>query len=333
MRAHSSGTSAEFGGVDGLVMNVGIGAGLGIAGTSVEDWDRVMAVNARSHFLGCKLGLASMAEGGSIVLVGSVASREVMPFPVYAASKSALEALCRQSAVEGAPRIRTNLLTPGLIDTSLGRLASQVSPLRDQVFIPARRQGTAWEVAYGALYLISGESSYVTGQSLIVDGGLTVGPRARARERAARPAAAARPLGGRSEAHPGGDARGYRSQARRQQHLPDLRPAPRPLPGLAALRRLPAYRREAPRSRPRAAHPAHRGQLPVLVRVGTARPHLARRRNGTGDRRPRAGGPRHRGVEPARGRAAAGRGRAPPTTRGSAMAPGRPLPRPTTRSS
>jgi NAD(P)-dependent dehydrogenase (short-subunit alcohol dehydrogenase family) len=171
-------TAAEFGGVDGLVMNVGIGAGLGLAGTSVEDWDRVMAVNARSQFLGCKLGLERMAEGGAIVLVGSVASREVMPFPVYAASKAALEALCRQSAVEGAPRIRTNLLIPGLIDTSLGRLASQLSPLRDKVFIPARRQGTAWEVAYGALFLLSWESSYVTGQSLIVDGGLTVGPRA-----------------------------------------------------------------------------------------------------------------------------------------------------------
>jgi NAD(P)-dependent dehydrogenase (short-subunit alcohol dehydrogenase family) len=171
-------TTAAFGGIDGLVMNVGIGAGLGLAGTSVEDWDRVMAVNARSHFLGCKLALESMADGGAIVLVGSVASREVMPFPVYAASKSALEALCRQAAVEGAPRIRTNLLIPGLIDTSLGRLASQLSPLRDKVFIPARRQGTAWEVAYGALFLLSGESSYVMGQSLVVDGGLTVGPRA-----------------------------------------------------------------------------------------------------------------------------------------------------------
>jgi NAD(P)-dependent dehydrogenase (short-subunit alcohol dehydrogenase family) len=171
-------TREAFGGIDGLVMNVGIAAGLGIAGTSTEDWDRVMAVNARSHFLGCKLALQSMDEGGSIVLIGSVASREVMPFPVYAASKAALEALCRQTAVEGAPRLRTNLLLPGLIDTSLGRLASRVSPLRDQVFIPARRQGTAWEVAYGALYLLSGESSYVTGQSVIVDGGLTVGPRA-----------------------------------------------------------------------------------------------------------------------------------------------------------
>jgi NAD(P)-dependent dehydrogenase (short-subunit alcohol dehydrogenase family) len=167
-----------LGGLDGVVMNLGIGAGLGIAGTSVEDWDRVMAVNARSHFLGCKLGLQEMKEGGAIVLIGSIASREVMPFPVYAASKAALEALCRQAAVEGAPRIRTNLLLPGLIDTSLGRLASQLSPLRDQVRIPAGRQGSAWEVAYGALYLLSGESSYVTGQSLVVDGGLTIGPRA-----------------------------------------------------------------------------------------------------------------------------------------------------------
>ncbi|HKH23250.1 MAG TPA: SDR family oxidoreductase [Solirubrobacterales bacterium] len=171
-------TAAEFGGIDGLVMNVGIGAGLGLAGTSAEDWDRVMAVNARSHFLGCKLAMQAMEDGGSIVLVGSIASREVMPFPAYAASKASLEALCRQAAVEGAPRIRANLLLPGLIDTSLGRLASQVSPLRDQVFIPASRQGTAWEVAYGALFLLSGESSYVTGQDLIVDGGLTVGPRA-----------------------------------------------------------------------------------------------------------------------------------------------------------
>ncbi len=167
-----------LGGLDGVVMNLGIGAGLGIAHTSTEDWDRVMAVNLRSHFLGCKHGLARMGDGGAIVLLGSIASREVMPFPAYAASKAALESLCRQSAVEGAPRIRTNLLLPGLIDTSLGRLASQLSPLRDQVKIPAGRQGSAWEVAYGGLYLLSGESSYVTGQSLVVDGGLTVGPRA-----------------------------------------------------------------------------------------------------------------------------------------------------------
>ena len=167
-----------LGGLDAVVMNVGIGAGFMLSGTSAEDWDRVMAVNLRSHFLGCKNALATMSGGGAVVLIGSVASREVMPLPAYGASKAGLEALCRQAAVEGAPAIRVNLLMPGLIDTPLGRLASSISPLREQVKIPAGRQGTAWEVAYGVLYLLSDESSYVTGQSLIVDGGLTTAPRA-----------------------------------------------------------------------------------------------------------------------------------------------------------
>jgi NAD(P)-dependent dehydrogenase (short-subunit alcohol dehydrogenase family) len=171
---------AAFGRVDVLYNNAGImpEADHSVIDTSVEDWDRVMAVNVRAHFLGCKNALATMSDGGAVVLIGSVSWREVMPWPAYAASKAALESLCRQAAVEGSPAVRTNLLHPGLMDTSIGRLASQVSPLRDKVFIPARRQGTGWEVAYGALFLLSGESSYVTGQSLTVDGGLTVGPRA-----------------------------------------------------------------------------------------------------------------------------------------------------------
>ena len=120
-------------------------------------------------------------EGAAVAVVvpiGSIASREVMPLPAYGASKAALESLCRQAAVEGSPRVRVNLLLPGLIDTSLGRLASKISPARERVKIPAGRQGTAWEVAYGALYLLSDEASYVTGQTLIVDGGLTTAPRA-----------------------------------------------------------------------------------------------------------------------------------------------------------
>jgi NAD(P)-dependent dehydrogenase (short-subunit alcohol dehydrogenase family) len=167
-----------LGGLDGLVMNVGVGAGFLFEHTTVEDWDRVMAVNLRSHFLGCKHGIPALADGGAIVLVGSIAGTEQMPLPAYAASKAAVDSVARHAAVLAAPEIRVNVLVPGLIDTPLGRLSSQVSPARERAPIPLRRQGTAWEIASAASFLISDESSYMTGQRLVVDGGLTVGFRA-----------------------------------------------------------------------------------------------------------------------------------------------------------
>jgi NAD(P)-dependent dehydrogenase (short-subunit alcohol dehydrogenase family) len=168
---------AGLGGLDGLVMNVGIGAGLGFQGTSAADWDRVLAVNLRSHFLGCKHALATFGDGSSIVLIGSIAGRESMPIPSYAASKAGLEAVCRNAAVEGGSRVRVNLLAPGLIDTSLGRMATQLNPGRANVRIPAGRHGSAQEVAQCAVFLLGDQSSYVTGQVLVADGGLSVAVR------------------------------------------------------------------------------------------------------------------------------------------------------------
>jgi NAD(P)-dependent dehydrogenase (short-subunit alcohol dehydrogenase family) len=162
-----------LGGLDGLVLNVGIAAGIGLQNTTAEDWDRVMGVNLRGHFLALKHALPRMGEGGSAVLIGSVAGLRVMPLPAYSASKAALEALNRHAAIEAAPDVRVNLLVPGLIDTSLGRLATQLYPNRARVRIPLGRQGTAWEVANAVLFLLSDEASYITGASLVIDGGLS----------------------------------------------------------------------------------------------------------------------------------------------------------------
>jgi NAD(P)-dependent dehydrogenase (short-subunit alcohol dehydrogenase family) len=167
--------TARLGGLDGLVMNLGIAGGTGLAGTTAETWDAVMAVNARAHFLGCKFALPIMREGGAIVLVSSTAAvaPSTSDIPAYIASKSALSGLALHTAREGAPSVRVNVVKPGLIDTPLGRLGAHVKPDRDKLQVPLGRQGTAWEVADAVVFLLSDESSYITGQELVVDGGLT----------------------------------------------------------------------------------------------------------------------------------------------------------------
>jgi len=168
---------AGLGGLDGIVLNVGIGLGAGLEGTSLEDWDRALAVNLRAHFLVCKAALPELTDGAAIVFIGSAAGlRAGSGSPSYDSSKAALLGLCRHVAREGAPRrIRANTLVPGLIDTPMGRAASARNPARSRGAerVPLGRQGTAWEIAYATVFLLSGEASYITGTALVVDGGLT----------------------------------------------------------------------------------------------------------------------------------------------------------------
>lgn len=168
---------AALGGLDGLVLNVGIGiAGLGLEGTEVDAWDKVLAVNLRSHFLVCRRAIGVLPEGSSIVFISSLAGLRAGSFlPAYDSSKAGIIGLCRHVALEGARKgIRANVVAPGLIDTPLGRLASQGRASRDRTPIPLGRQGTAWEVALAVVFLLSDDAAYVTGETLTVDGGLAL---------------------------------------------------------------------------------------------------------------------------------------------------------------
>lgn len=165
-----------LGGLDGMVLNVGVGVGaLGLAGANADDWDKALAVNLRGPMLCCKEALPKLAEGSSIIFISSIAGLVAgSRLPSYDASKAALGGLMRHVALEGARRgIRANIITPGLVDTPLGRLATQGRPSRGRSPTPFGRQATGWEIAYAALFFMSDEAVYVNAQILAVDSGMT----------------------------------------------------------------------------------------------------------------------------------------------------------------
>ena len=172
----------RFGGLHVLYNNAGVmlADDVSVTETSEATWDRVMRINLKGVFLGCKYGIPAMLEsgGGSIINVASfvaiigAATSQI----AYTASKGGVLSMTREIAVEFARQgIRANALCPGPIETALmaGLLADEARRQRRLVHIPIGRFGQAHEIANAALFLASDESSFVTGSSFVVDGGIT----------------------------------------------------------------------------------------------------------------------------------------------------------------
>ncbi len=165
-----------FGGLHLLVNNVGIAIGGRLLETTTEQFDKMVAVNLRSHFLTMRYALPEIAKcgGGAIVNVSSLAALRAGSGLPYEATKAALLGLTRSAAVTHArDNIRINTILPGLINSSMVRRLVGDREARVAPRIPIRRQGTPWEVARAIVFLLSDDASYITGTELIVDGGLS----------------------------------------------------------------------------------------------------------------------------------------------------------------
>jgi NAD(P)-dependent dehydrogenase (short-subunit alcohol dehydrogenase family) len=177
----------QFGPIDVLHHNVGIGKVGGPMETSAEDFDRIHKVNVRSLLLAAHEVLPEMASRGmgNILAISSVAGMRYMGYPhlAYSVTKAANTQFIRMIAQQYAGQgIRANTVVPGLIDTP--RIANTVAKIfsengldearaaRDKQ-VPMGRSGTAWDVAHACAFLVSDAAAYITGTELVVDGGIT----------------------------------------------------------------------------------------------------------------------------------------------------------------
>lgn len=167
----------EHGRVDGLVTSAGIVSDGWLATTPIELWDDVIGTNLRGTMLTIRGVLRSMMseKQGSIVALASVAALRANPGQAsYAASKGGIVALVSTLAAEvGRHGIRVNALAPGLFDAGMVKATPPAHREKMRERIPLGRLGNARELARAAMFLLSDDASYVTGQTLVVDGGLS----------------------------------------------------------------------------------------------------------------------------------------------------------------
>jgi NAD(P)-dependent dehydrogenase (short-subunit alcohol dehydrogenase family) len=172
-----------FGRLDCLDNNVGIGGRGSVVDTPIELWRRIMQVNVDSMFFVSRHAIPAMIEtagGGAIVNVSSISALRPRGLTAYSTSKGAVIALTRAMAVDHGPQnIRVNCVAPGPIYTPR-MYTGQMTPAGRE----ARRQasvlgieGLGWDIGHAVRFLLSAQARYITGQTLVVDGGASlVGP-------------------------------------------------------------------------------------------------------------------------------------------------------------
>ncbi len=173
----------KHGRLDVLVNNAGMGQLIPVEDSTLAEWQKVMAVNLESVFLGTRIGIRTMKEkGGVIINVASIAANVAEPlFPAYNATKGGVSMFTKAAAVDCARKgypVRINSLHPGYCETKL--VADAVAGLGDKAdafakavvaSIPLGRLATPWEIARPLLFLASDDARYMIGNELIVDGG------------------------------------------------------------------------------------------------------------------------------------------------------------------
>jgi NAD(P)-dependent dehydrogenase (short-subunit alcohol dehydrogenase family) len=177
----------RFGRLDFLDNNVGIGSRGSVVDETQENWRRVMQVNVETMFLAAKHAIPAMIRGGggAIVNVSSISALRPRGLTAYSASKGAVIALTRAMAVDhGRDGIRVNCVAPGPVYTPMVYQRGMSADARDR----RRRasvlqiEGTAWDIGHAVRFLLSNYARYITGQTLIVDGGATLSGPERASE-------------------------------------------------------------------------------------------------------------------------------------------------------
>jgi NAD(P)-dependent dehydrogenase (short-subunit alcohol dehydrogenase family) len=175
----------EFGQVDVLCNNAGTGSTTDVVSCTVEEWERVFAVNVRGVFLGTKAVLPSMLERGTGVIVNTASVAGLVGLPdraAYCASKAAVIGLTKQVAIQYAGTgVRCNCVCPGTVDSPwVGRLLeASDDPEATRAALVARqplgRLGTPEEVASAIAYLASDDAAWASGTALVIDGAMTAG--------------------------------------------------------------------------------------------------------------------------------------------------------------